>query len=277
VIIPTPCWVSYPAQLHLAGAAPILVNTTAEGGHKLDPEVLTESLARTQARGLILCSPSNPTGGTYTAEELRAVGKVLAGFPDVVVLFDAIYDRIYYDGEIAPDLVAVCPELSDRVITFNGFSKTYSMTGLRLGYAIGPKEVIAAMGTLQSQSTSNATSIVQYAAVEALKIADEEIAGRREAFRRRRDLIVGLLREIDGVECEMPTGAFYAFPDFSSFLGAEGFADDLELAAMLLNDAHVAAVPGSAFGAPGHLRLSYALSEEEITEGIRRIAEALRR
>jgi aspartate aminotransferase len=253
----------------------VFLPTTAATDHKVTPAALDETLRSTAARGLILCSPSNPTGATYTVDELLALGQVLEKFPDVVVFFDAIYDRIYYDDEVAPDLLAHCPHLSDRVITFNGFSKTYSMTGLRLGYAIGPNEIIAAMGTLQSQSTSNATSIVQYAALEALKLDTKEILHRRDTFRRRRDQIVAALRAIPNVTCAEPSGAFYAFPDFSGCLSADGYPDDLALAGMLLNEAHVAVVPGSAFGAPGHLRLSYALGEDQIKAGVERIANAL--
>lgn len=281
VIVPAPYWVSYPAQLHLAGAEPVIVETESEDNYRLAPEALREVLSGGEIRGLVLCSPSNPTGTTYTEEELRGLAEVLAEYPDVVVLFDAMYDRIYYDGDFAPDLVAVAPELKERVLTFNGFSKTYAMTGWRLGYGIGPAAVIKAMGTLQSQSTSNATSFVQYAALEALKVDEEEITRRRDAFRRRRDLIVGGLRSIDGVTCPLPSGAFYAFPDFSAYIDADRseadgyFADDLKLTEYLLVEAKVAVVPGSAFGAPGCLRLSYALSDELIEAGVKRIKDSL--
>lgn len=281
VLIPAPFWVSYPAQLHLAGAEPVILSTTRQKDYKLQPSVLRAALEKEEIRGLILCSPSNPTGSTYSAEELGALAAVLADFPDVVVMYDAMYDRLYFDAEIAPDLVAVAPDLEGRVLTFNGFSKTYSMTGWRLGYAIGPKEVIKAMGTLQSQSTSNATSFVQYGALEALRLDDEILAERRAAFQRRRDLIVGALQAIDGVKCPMPSGAFYVFPDFSAFIDPakseeEGyFADDLRLTEFLLVEAKVAVVPGSAFGAPGGLRLSYAMEDEQIREGVQRIKDAL--
>lgn len=281
VIVPAPYWVSYPAQLHLAGAEPVIVETKVEDDYRLDPQRLREVLSAGDIRGLILCSPSNPTGTTYNNEELRALADVLVDFEEVVVLFDAMYDRIYYEGEFAPDLVAVAPELKERVLTFNGFSKTYSMTGWRLGYGVGPADIIKAMGTLQSQSTSNATSFVQYAALEALKVEDEEIARRRDAFQRRRDLIVEGLRAIEGVNCPLPTGAFYVFADFSAYIDGERseeegyFRDDLGLTEYLLVEGQVAVVPGSAFGAPGCLRLSYALSDDLIQEGVGRIKEAL--
>lgn len=276
-LVPAPCWVSYPAQLRLAGARAELIDTTVEQGYKMAPEDLDQALSTTKARGLILCSPANPTGATYNAEELAGLGEVLRDYPEVIVFFDAMYDRVYYDDEIAPDLVAAAPHLEDRVVTFNGFSKTYAMTGWRLGYGIGPKAVIKAMAKLQGQSTSNATSFVQYAALEALALPDDLLAKRREAFRKRRDLIVEKLDAIDGVTCPSPAGAFYVFPDFSSYLSAQGgrFENDLALTEFLLEEAGVAVVPGSAFGYDGGLRLSYALADDEISEGIDRIAQAL--
>ena len=276
VIVPAPYWVSYPAQLHLAGATPKIVTTGVDDAYKMSPEKLDEALADSDVQGLILCSPSNPTGATYSVEELRALGEVLSNYRDVAVLYDAMYDRLCYDQAVAPDLVATVPELANRVITFNGFSKTYAMTGWRLGYAIGAAEVIAAMATLQSQSTSNATSFAQYGALEALKLDDEIIDERRDAFEQRRDLIVSGLRAIDGVSCPSPSGAFYVFPDFSEFVGeGKDFADDLKLTEYLLTEAEVAVVPGSAFGSPGGLRLAYAMDESTIAEGIERITAAM--
>ncbi len=278
VLVPAPYWVSYPAQLHLCGATPVAVETSVDGGYRLDPKTLRQRLENTpEARGLILCSPSNPTGATYTTGELEALAEVLMDYPQVTVFFDAIYDRLYYEGDIAPDLLATAPQLEDRVITFNGFSKTFAMTGWRLGYAIGPTEVIDAMGTLQSQSTSNATSFAQYGAIEALQLDDAVIESRRDAFERRRDLIVSGLDAIDGVDCPSPSGAFYVFPDFSAY--TEGistpFDDDMALTEYLLEQAQVAVVPGSAFGAPGGLRLSYAMDSETIQKGVDRITSAI--
>lgn len=274
VVIPVPYWVSYPAQVKLAGAEPLFLESGDD--LKVSPESLREALSESGVRGLVLCSPSNPTGAAYSADELVGLGKVIADFPDVIVYFDAIYDRLVYDQEIGPDLSALVPEIADRVVTFNGFSKTYAMTGWRLGYAIADKEIIAALGKLQSQSTSNATSFAQYGALAALDLPDEEIAKMRDVFKRRRDLIVEALVSIPGVTCEVPAGAFYVFPDFGAYTGdGNRFADDLELAGYLLDDAKVAVVPGSAFGAPGHVRLSYAASDESISEGIERIKAAL--
>jgi aspartate aminotransferase len=274
VLIPAPYWVSYPAQVRLADATPVAVETGIEAEFKLTAEQLERQLADPAVRGVILCSPSNPTGACYSPEELRALGEVLKTREDVVVFFDAIYDRLYYEGDIAPDLVALVPELAGRTVTFNGFSKTYAMTGWRLGYAVGPAEIIGQMGKLQSQSTSNATSFAQYGALAALELDDAVIDEMRQTFQRRRDLIVGRLNAIDGVECATPAGAFYVFPDFSAYVG-DRFADDLELASYLLDEAEVAVVPGSAFGAPGCLRLSYATSDALIEEGVARIADAL--
>ena len=274
VLVPSPYWVSYPAQILLAGATPVVVECVAKTGFKLDPSQLEEALKDGGVKGLVLCSPSNPTGGVYTVAQLRALGEVLKRHPEVVVLFDAMYDRLYYDGEIAPDFVASCPELEEQVVTFNGFSKTFAMTGWRLGWAIGPEKAIKAMSKLQSQSTSNATTFVQHAGIAALKMDEMVVEEMRDVFRERRDLIVGLLRGVPQVECLEPEGAFYAFPDFSAYLG-DRFADDLELASYLLDQAKVAVVPGSAFGAPGFVRLSYATSDALIEEGVERIKKAL--
>jgi aspartate aminotransferase len=277
VIIPAPYWVSYPAQVLLADAEPVMPFAGPESDFRLTPDQLRAELQKDEnVRGLILCSPSNPTGSVYSMEELQALGKVLEDYPDVVVFFDAMYDRLCYDEEIAADFVQANPNLADRTITFNGFSKTYAMTGWRLGYAIGPVEVIKAMGKLQSQSTSNPTSFAQYGAINAMTLPDSEIDAMKTIFKRRRDLIVDRLNAIEGVHCATPGGAFYVFPDLTSFVGeGKRFATDLELADYLLSEALVAVVPGSAFGAPGHVRLSYATSDELIEEGVRRIAKAL--
>ena len=276
VVVPAPYWVSYPAQLKLAGAEPVAVECGMEADLKLTPEQLEEALAPDSVNGLVLCTPSNPTGATYDADELAALGEVLKDHPEVSVLFDAMYDQLFYGGDLSPDLVDVVPELEEQVITFNGFSKAYAMTGWRLGFAIGPNDTIDAMAKLQSQSTSNATTFVQYGGLAAFDVPRTLLDERRETFRRRRDLIVDRLNDIDGVECATPGGAFYVFPDFSAHIGADGrFEDDFELAEYLLEEAHAAVVPGSAFGAPGHLRFSYATGDDKIVEGLNRIKEAL--
>lgn len=275
VIVPAPYWVSYPAQILLADAEPVEVFCGAETDFKLTAAQLADVLASEEGiTGLVLCSPSNPTGAVYTAEELAAIGEVVAAHPSVRVFFDAMYDRLSYEVDIAPDLVASAPQVAEQTITFNGFSKTFAMTGWRMGFAIGPKAVIGAMSKLQSQSTSNATTFAQWGALHALELDDAVIDGMRETFKRRRDLLVDGLNAIPGVSCPTPQGAFYAFPDFSAYIG-DRFEDDLALTAFLLEEAHVALVPGSAFGAPGFMRLSYAVSEEVIAEGLRRIKAAL--
>ncbi len=274
VVIPAPYWVSYPAQVTLTGAEPVVVETGLDTEFKMLPEQLAKQLEDPAVRGVILCAPSNPTGACYSKEELAALGEVLKTRDDVVVFFDAIYDRLYYGGGIAPDLVNLVPELADRTVTFNGFSKTYAMTGWRLGYAIGPNDIIGAMAKLQSQSTSNTTAFAQYGALAALELDDSVLDEMRETFKRRRDLIVAGLNSIDGVECATPSGAFYVFPDFSAHIG-ERFADDLKLAGYLLDEAKVALVPGTAFGTPGYLRMSYATGDELIEKGIERIRAAL--
>jgi aspartate aminotransferase len=276
VIVPAPYWVSYPAQLKLAGAEPVAVECGLETEFKLTAEQLEEALSSGNVKGLVLCTPSNPTGATYTEDELAALGEVLEDHPEVSVLFDAMYDQLYYGGDLSPDLVDTVPSLADQVITFNGFSKAYAMTGWRLGYAIGPQETIDAMAKLQSQSTSNATTFVQYGGLAAFDVEQTLLDERRKIFKRRRDLIVDKLEDIDGVECPTPGGAFYVFPDFSAYTGEDGrLTDDFELAEHLLEEAHAAVVPGSAFGTPGHLRFSYATGDDQIVEGLNRISDAL--
>jgi aspartate aminotransferase len=276
VLVPTPYWVSYPAQVKLAGAEPVTLECGIDAEFKLRPKQLADALSGGSVKGLILCTPSNPTGATYSAAELRALGDVLTDYPDVAVIFDAIYDQIYYGGDLSADLVAEVPELEDQVITFNGFSKAYAMTGWRLGYALGPEETIGAMGKIQSQSTSNATTFVQYAALEAFNLTDSLLTERRDRFQERRDLILSKIEAFEGVDCPKPEGAFYVFPDFSTYIGADApFEDDMELAEFCLEEAHVATVPGSAFGADGHLRFSYAASESDIEEALDRLIEAL--
>ena len=275
VVLPSPYSASYPAQLPFARAEPLVVDTDIEDDFKMSADQLREAIAQDGVRGLILCSPSNPTGAVYSEDELAAIGEVLADHDDVVVMYDAMYDRLFYEGEIAPDFVNVNPHLADRTVTFNGFSKTYAMTGWRLGFGIGPSSIISQMAKLQSQSTSNATSFAQYGALAALELDDSVIADMRETFKSRRDLIVDGLNDIDGVNCQTPHGAFYVFPDVSAHIDGERFTDDLDLADYLLEEAHVAVVPGKAFGSPGYIRMSYASGEAQIAEGLERLKKAL--
>lgn len=276
VIVPAPYWVSYEAQILLAGGTPVIVPTTEEGGFKLTPESLRAALTP-RTRLLMLNSPSNPTGAVYSTEELRGLGSVLAP-TGVGVISDEIYQRISYEGP-SPSFAVAVPAMLDRTILINGASKAYSMTGWRIGFAAGPREVIAAMNRLQSHSTSNASSIAQYAAVEAFGGPQGAVESMVKAFKERRGVIVALLNGIPGIRCQEPAGAFYAFPNVRGVLGrsygGQRIDSSLELATYLLERTYVATVPGEAFGTPGYLRLSYACSMSTIREGIDRIAKAL--
>ncbi len=276
VIIPAPYWVSYEAQVQLAGGAPIIVPTREAEGFKLQPADLRARLTP-RTRLLVLNTPSNPTGGVYSTEELRALGDVLEP-TGVGVISDEIYQRISYAGP-SPSFMAAVPALLDRGILINGASKAYSMTGWRIGFAAGPEAVIKAMSGIQSHSTSNAVTIAQYAAVEAFRGPQGAVDEMTQAFKERRDVIVRLLNEIPGISCPTPDGAFYVFPNVQGVLGkplgGRTIATSLDLATYLLEKAYVATVPGEAFGTPGFLRLSYACGMESIHSGIARIKETL--
>ncbi len=268
-----PYWVSYPPMTTAAGGTPVVIDTSADGC-RLTPEPLRAALTD-RTRVLLLNSPSNPTGITATRDELAALGEVLADFPEVVVLSDEIYQHLVYgDAEFVPFAVA-CPAVAERTITVNGVSKSFAMTGWRIGYATGPAQVIAAMTRYQSHSTSNPTAIAQAAALAALRGPMEPIEEMRQAFDRRRLLMTDKLRALPGTTLTPPDGAFYCWPEVSGWLGEGGTT--LQLAEDLLEQARVAVVPGEAFGAPGYLRLSYACSEEDIEEGCARIQAFLER
>jgi aspartate aminotransferase len=279
VIIPAPYWVSYVDQVHIAGATPVIVPAGPEQGFKITPGQLTAALTP-RTRALVLNSPSNPTGAVYTTDELAALAEVLRP-ADVFVISDEIYDAIVY-GPYARWL-RVAPDMADRTLVVNGASKAFAMTGWRMGYVAGPPDVMAAIMGIQGHSTTHTSAITQAAALPAYDGSADiasEVARMVAAFRERRDLIVGLLRQIPGVEVEPPDGAFYAFPRVTGLIGrplASGrvCASDDELADELLRRAHIGVVPGSAFGAPGFLRLSYATSAEQIAEGMRRFAAAV--
>lgn len=279
VIIPAPYWVSYVDQARLAGATAVIVETTAEAGFKMTAAQLSAALSpRTKA--IVLNSPSNPTGATYSASELRALADALRG-SQAVVISDEIYDGIVY-GEYARWL-RVAPELLNQTLIVNGASKRFAMTGWRMGYIAGPSDIMEAIKGIQSHSTTHTASITQAAVLPAYDGSadlEEELSAMVEAFRSRRGRIVELLRAIPGVSVALPDGAFYAFPNVQGLLGrpfanGQQVADDDALAAYLLDVAHIGVVPGSAFGAPGFLRLSYATSMPLIEEGMRRFAEAV--
>jgi aspartate aminotransferase len=278
VIIPAPYWVSYPDQVVLAGGTPVFIETDESTEFKMTPEQLEKAVSgRTKA--LIINSPCNPTGSSYTVDELKAIGEVCLKH-DFLIVSDDIYERLVYDGLKFANIPQVVPELKDRTILVNGVSKTYAMTGWRIGYACGPKELMGAMTKMQSQSTSNPTSIAQKAAVEALNGSQEAVAAMVVEFEKRRTYIVDRLNAIPGVSCFRSTGAFYVFPNFSGVYGksfnGRKITNSTEFAAYLLEEAKVALVPGVAFGADRYARLSYASSMENIRKGLDRIEEAIR-
>lgn len=280
VIVPAPFWVSYPEQIRMAGGVPVEVFGAASNGFVPTVEALDAAVSeRTVA--IVINNPSNPTGALWDEAAIRSIAGWLEKHPNIVVISDAIYDELVYDGARAVELLSVAPSLRPRYVLINGFSKAFAMTGWRLGYALAPKEFVSAMAKLQSQSTSNPNSIAQAAGIAALKHGEEVIAPMRASFEKRRDLIYGLLCDIPGLRVEKPLGAFYIFPDASALLGKKVgdvvIEDDMQLANWLIDEARIAVVPGSPFGAPGFFRLSYASSEASIIEGCKRLADALGR
>ncbi len=270
VLIPDPFWVSYEPMVEMAGGKPIFVPTEEENDFQLKHEEI-EARITPNTKALIVNSPSNPTGAVIERKELKAIASVCAEH-DIIAISDEIYEKIIYGAEHVS--LASFPEMKERTITVNGLSKSYSMTGWRLGYACAPAEIISAMSRIQAHSTSNTTSFVQKAGVVALNASQDCVSDMVTEFKKRRERIVAMLREIDGVSCFLPKGAFYVFPNFSSYE-----EDSLKLTEYLLNEAKVAVIPGSAFGTKGEgfLRLSYATSMENIEEGITRIKKALER
>ena len=275
VILPAPYWVSYPDMIKLAEGQPVILIATAENDFKISAKQLESSITD-NTRLLIINSPSNPTGKVYTGDEYRKLAKVLVEYPKVMVVCDDIYEHIYWGEKPFRTLLNVCPELRERTVIINGVSKAYAMTGWRIGYAAGPEEMVTAMHKVQSQSTSGACSISQAAAVAALEGSQDCVNQMRIEYKRRYEYLLGALNEIDGIECEDCEGAFYAFPSFKAIIDRlPGIRDDVELAAWMLENAGVAMVPGTAFGAPGHLRLSFATSMENLQSCVQRIKDAL--
>ena len=275
VIIPAPYWVSYPDIVLLADATPVIVAAGASQNFKITPAQL-EAAITPRTRLLIINSPSNPTGVAYSRAELEALAEVLRAHPQVITATDDIYEHIFWGEEPFCSLLTAAPDLHDRVVTINGVSKVYAMTGWRIGYAAGPRKLIAAMAKIQGQSTSNPASIAQYASLAALNGDQSCIAVMNEAFRARHDWLVGALNALPGVSCLPADGAFYAFPDVSAAIAAsDSVDDDTGFSELLLDKAGVAVVPGTAFGAPGHVRLSYACSLETLQAAIERIGAAL--
>lgn len=278
VLIPTPAWVSYVEMVKLARGTNVLVPTTLEDNFKITPERL-EAAITPRTRMVLLCSPSNPTGSVYSREELQALVDVIAKYPDIIVLSDEIYEHINFTGSFTS--LASFPEIADRVVIINGVSKAYAMTGWRIGYCAAPLWLAKAVNKLQSQYTSGCSSIAQKAAEATYEGPQDCVRTMCEAFRRRRDLVVELARQIPGLECNEPQGAFYLFPRVTSFLGKSDGETTIntsgELALYLLDKAHVATVDGAAFCLDGYIRLSYATSDDNIREAMRRIGEALAR
>jgi aspartate aminotransferase len=278
VIIPSPYWVSYLDMILLSGAMPVILKTGEAQGFKILPEQLEAAITR-NTKAIIMNSPSNPTGAVYTARELEDLAKVVSA-QEMIVISDDIYEKIIYDGMPFTNIASLSETLRRKTVVVNGVSKAYSMTGWRIGYAAGPEEIIKAVTKLQSQNTSNPTSISQWAAVEALNGKQASVTEMVEEFRQRRNVIVEKLNAIPGVTCALPRGAFYVFPDVSSLFGrsyqGQALSNSSDFAAYLLNRANVAVIPGADFGDDNHIRLSYATSLKNIEEGLKRINSAVK-
>ena len=273
VILPAPYWTTYPEQIRIAGGIPVEVFADESSNYCVTVEQL-EAARTPKTKALIFCSPSNPTGSVYTVEQVRAIGEWALKY-EIWVLTDEIYEHLLYDGATAPSLPVMFPELRDRTIVLNGVAKTYAMTGWRVGWMAGPKDIIKAATNLQSHMTANVANVSQRAAIAALTGDLSASNEMKVAFLRRRNLIVKMLNEIDGFSCPTPQGAFYAYPAVHGVLGREIRGKkpqtSSELANLILDEVEVAAVPGEAFGPSGYLRFSYALSDEDLIEGITRI------
>jgi len=275
VIIPAPYWVSYPDMAKLAGAETVIIKTNAKSNLKISPEQLQAAITN-KTRLLILNSPSNPTGVCYTKDELEALGKVLMNHPDIIIATDDIYEHILWGQRSFKNIVNVCPKLYDRTVVLNGVSKAYSMTGWRIGYVGGPVSLINAMKKIQSQSTSNPTSIAQVAAQAALEGDQSYIKTSNKIFKERHDYVYKQLNKIDGIECHKSEGTFYIFPNFQGVIDRmENISNDLDLAEYLLEKGDIAMVPGSAFGAPGYMRISFATSMENLEKAMARLEKVL--
>ncbi len=277
VVIPKPYWVSYPEQVRLVGATPVFVDTREDEGWKVSPKEL-QAVLTPRTKAIILCTPSNPSGIAYTERETSALIEVVRKH-DCWLIVDEIYAELLYDGLRYVSAAKLAPDLRERLIVVDGVSKTFAMTGWRIGWALAPAPLIKALDTVQGQSTTNPTAVAQHAAVAALKTPIEDFARVRASFQKRRDAMVAGLSSIPGIRCRVPEGAFYAFADCRGLYGldwnSKALASDEDVAFWLLDRAHVAAVPGGGFGAPGYVRFSYAASEERIAAGIAAIRRAI--
>ncbi|KZZ18817.1 aspartate aminotransferase, partial [Oleiphilus sp. HI0081] len=275
VVIPAPYWVSYPDMVKIAEGKPVIVETSLDNRFKMTAEQLSAAITD-KTKIVVLNSPSNPTGIAYTREELVAIGEALKQHPEILVVTDDMYEHILWTEQPFVNILNACPELYDRTFVLNGVSKAYSMTGWRIGYAAGPEKAIAAMKKIQSQSTSNPCSISQAAALEALNGSQECITTMVTEFKKRHDYLVAALNELPGVECISGDGTFYVFPNFQGAIdNLANISNDVEMAEMLLSEAGVALVPGSAFGSPGCMRLSFATSMEILESAISRLKKVL--
>ena len=274
VIIISPYWVSYPDMVLLADAKPVFVDTFQENNFSLDLNAFSNAINE-KTKLVIINSPSNPTGITFTRSDYESIGAVLENYPNAYVATDDMYEYIYWGEEPFVSFAQACPALFDRTITINGVSKSYAMTGWRIGYCGGPTDVIGAMKKVQSQSTSNPSSISQAATIAALNGSKDEIYTMVEQYKIRHDYLCSALNAIEGFKTSPGTGAFYLFPDVKNVIEKKGFSDDVELSEYLIESANVAVVPGSAFGSKGYIRLSYATSLENIKEAVERISKSL--
>lgn len=278
VIVPAPYWVSYVELVKLAGGTNVIIESSIEDDFKITPRQLEEAITP-KTRALLLCSPNNPTGTVYTKEELAEFAAIIARHPGIFVISDEIYEHINFSGK--HESIASFPEIHDRVVIINGVSKAYAMTGWRVGYLAAAQWIVKACSKLQGQFTSGASSIAQKASVAALSGDNSYTYKMREAFLRRRDLVVKLAGKFEGMKISSPGGAFYIFPDISKYCGrsidGNVIKDDNDFCLFLLEHAHVAAVPGDAFGAPNHIRISYATSDERLTEAFERMDQALKK
>ncbi len=279
VVIPAPYWVSYPEQVKMFGAEPVPVPTTEATGFKMTPDSFAKVLGP-KTKAVILCTPSNPTGSAYDESELRALVEVWKTKSEAYLIVDEIYADLVYDFPHV-SAATLAPDARDRIIIVDGVSKSYAMTGWRIGWSIAPERIAKALDTVQGQSTTNATAIAQQAALAALTGPQDEVAAMRDAFMKRRSVMVDALNTVPGITCRRPEGAFYAFADCRGLYGlpykGKPIATDEEVAFFLLDEAHVAAVPGGAFGAPGYVRFSYATSPERIVAGVASIKAAVAR
>ncbi len=271
VIIPAPYWVSYPDMVILAGGKPVIVSSNIEQGFKIAPEQLTAAISD-KTRLIVINSPSNPTGVAYTRADLQAIGDILKDYPDIIIASDDMYEHIVWADEPFCTIAQVCPKLYEQTVTMNGVSKAYSMTGWRIGYAAGPVSLISAMTKIQSQSTSNPCSISQMATLEALNGDQSCIKTMLAAFKERHDYVVQQVNNISGMQALASQGAFYTFVNMQDIIDrTEGISNDVELADYILSEAEVALVPGSAFGAEGYMRISFATSMDNLQQALARL------